>query len=262
MPGQEYVGRMIEILLGSLIGLWGFTEAVDTKPQPPGTVNLSQGLAGNGPVREAVTLEPMSELQFRHVIRQAYDYSCGSAALTTMLDYFLGRSLEERQVMEGLLRYGEADKIVERRGFSLLDMKRFVGALGYNSGGFRAAFADLDALEHPAIVPIHYAGFKHFVVVRDVYDEHVFVADPALGNISFTRARFEQIWDQNVLFMIFPTGQEPHNALALSERDLRIIDDRTVSLLAFREFPQITKFTENQATDLGSGGDIQHLRRK
>jgi len=253
---------MVEILLGSLIGMWGLTEAVDTKPQPQGAVNISQGMVPNGPLRESVTLEPMNQLQFRNVIRQAYDYSCGSAALTTLLDYFLGRNLEERQVMEGLLRFGEADKIVERRGFSLLDMKRFVTALGYRSGGFRAAFSDLDALEHPAIVPIEYAGFKHFVVVRDVYNDHVFVADPALGNISFTRSRFEEIWDQNVLFVIFPSGQEPQNALELAERDLRIIDDRTISLLAFREFPQMTTFTERQADELGSGGDIRHIRRK
>ncbi|CAD5108779.1 C39 family peptidase [Zestomonas carbonaria] len=253
---------MIEILVGSLIGLFGFTEAVDTKPPVQGSVNLSQAMVPNGPLRETVILEPMSQLQFRNVIRQAYDYSCGSAALTTLLDYYLGRNLEERQVMEGLLRYGEAEKIVERRGFSLLDMKRFVAALGYQSGGFRAEFDDLDGLEHPAIVPIHYAGFKHFVVVRDVYNDHVFVADPALGNISFTRTRFEEIWDQNVLFVIFPGGQEPRNAMALTERDLRIIDDRTISLLAFREFPQMSKFMENQADELGSGGDIQYIRRK
>jgi hypothetical protein len=253
---------MIEILLGSLLGVWGFTEAVETKAPPPGTVNLSQPLLPNGGLRESVVLEPMSQLQFRNVIRQAYDYSCGSAALTTLLDYFLGRNLQERQVMEGLLRYGEADKIVERRGFSLLDMKRFVTALGYQSGGFRAEFADLDQLEHPAIVSIEYGGFKHFVIVRDVHDGHVFVADPALGNISFTRTRFEEIWYQNVLFVIFPSGQGPQNALALSDRDLRLVDDRMVSLLAFREFPQIGKFTENQATQLGSGGDIQYIRRK
>lgn len=255
---------MLEILLGSLLGVFGFTQAVDTKPQPEGAVNLVQPLTGSSATvnRQRIELEPLSEAQFRNVVRQAYDYSCGSAALTTMLDYYLGRNLEERQVMEGLLRYGEADKIVERRGFSLLDMKRFVGALGYQSGGFKAEFKDLDELEHPAIVPIHYAGFKHFVVVRDVYNDHVFIADPALGNISFTRARFEEAWDQNVLFVIYPNGQEPQNALALQERDLRLVDDRTVSLLAFREFPQITKFSENQATELGSNGDIRYIRRK
>ncbi|BBT17673.1 C39 family peptidase [Metapseudomonas otitidis] len=253
---------MIEILVGSLLGLFGFTQAVDTKPQPQGSVNLTQSLAPNGPYRETVNIEPMSQLQFRNVIRQAYDYSCGSAALTSLLDYYLGRNLQERQVMEGLLRYGEADKIVERRGFSLLDMKRFVTALGYKSGGFRAEFEDLDKLEHPALVPIHYGGFKHFVVVRDVYNDHVFIADPALGNISFTRTRFEEVWDQNVLFVIYPTGAEPRNAMALTERDLRLVDDRTISLLAFQQFPQITKFTENQLDELGSGGDIRYYRRK
>lgn len=253
---------MIEILVGSLLGLFGFTQAVDTKPQPQGSVNLTQSLAPNGPYRETVNIEPMSQLQFRNVIRQAYDYSCGSAALTSLLDYYLGRNLQERQVMEGLLRYGEANKIVERRGFSLLDMKRFVTALGYKSGGFRAEFEDLDKLEHPALVPIHYGGFKHFVVVRDVYNDHVFIADPALGNISFTRTRFEEVWDQNVLFVIYPTGAEPRNAMALTERDLRLVDDRTISLLAFQQFPQITKFTENQLDELGSGGDIRYYRRK
>ncbi|WP_374440422.1 C39 family peptidase [Pseudomonas panipatensis] len=253
---------MFEILLGSLLGLFGFTQTVDTKPQPQGTVNLTQQLTPNGPLRESVQLEPMSQVQFRNVIRQAYDYSCGSAALTTLLDYYLGRNLEERQVMEGLLKYGEADKIVQRRGFSLLDMKRYASALGYKSGGFRAEFADLDALQNPALVPIHYAGFKHFVVVRDVYNEHVFVADPALGNISFTRARFEEIWDQNVLFVIYPSGQEPKNALALRDQDMRLVDDRTVSLLAFREFPEMSKFNSNQMIEAASKGDVQFIRNK
>ena len=254
---------MIEILLGSLIGLYGFGEAVDLKPQPEGAINLSQPLFDSSALREQVIAEPLSQIQFRNVIRQAYDYSCGSAALTMLLDYYLGRNLDERQVMEGLLRFGEADKIIERRGFSLLDMKRFATALGYQSGGFRASFSDLEKLEHPAIVPIEYAGFKHFVVVRDVHDGHVFIADPALGNISFTRVRFEQVWDQNVLFVIFPSGNEPENALQLAERDLRLIDDRTISLLAFREFPDMARFTSQQASKLASPeGDVLYIRRK
>ena len=253
---------MLEILIGSLIALFGFTEAVDSKTPAAGTVNLTQSLVPNGPLRESVVLEPKSVMQFRNVIHQAYDYSCGSGALTTLLDYYLGRNLQEKQVMEGMLQYGEADKIAARRGFSLLDMKRYVGQLGYQSGGFKASLADLDELEHPALVPIIYGGFKHFVVVRDVHESHVYVADPALGNISFTRTRFEAIWDGNVVFVIFPSGQEPKNALALTDQDLRIIDDQTISLLAFRVFPQIGKITSNEVDELGSKGDIRHIRRK
>ena len=70
---------MIEILLGSLLGVFGFTQAVDTKPQPEGAVNISQPLTNSSATvnRERVQLEPMSELKFRNVVRQAYDYSCG-----------------------------------------------------------------------------------------------------------------------------------------------------------------------------------------
>ena len=71
-----------------------------------------------------VNVEPLAVKKFKNVVRQAYDYSCGSAALTTLLDYYLGRNFQERQVMEGLLQFGETERIVQRRGFSLLDTKR------------------------------------------------------------------------------------------------------------------------------------------
>jgi hypothetical protein len=142
--------------------------------------------------------------------------------------------------MEGLLRFGETERIVQRRGFSLLDMKRLVTALGHPSGGFKAEASDLEELDHPAIAPIEYAGFKHFVVVRAVYDGRVFVADPALGNISFTMHRFLEIWDNNVLFIVFPNGHKPASGLELQEQDLRYVSDRIIAENTFKEFPHFS----------------------
>ncbi len=90
--------------------------------------------------REPVQIKPALEDQFRGIVRQAYDYSCGSAALTTLLNGYVGTQLNEQQTMSGLLRYGEYERIIERRSFSLLDMKRFVAALGMESGGYRGEF--------------------------------------------------------------------------------------------------------------------------
>ena len=139
--------------------------------------------------------------------------------------------------MEGLLHYGESDRIVDRRGFSMLDMKRLVTALGFPAGGFKAELKDLIELDHPAIVPIHYSGFKHFVVVKTVKDGRVYIADPSKGNITFTLERFKEKWDQNVLFVIFPGDTKPIDGLELREEDLRFIDDQTLSLQAFRTLP-------------------------
>lgn len=193
-----------------------------------------------------VNVEPLAVKKFKNVVRQAYDYSCGSAALTTLLDYYLGRNFQERQVMEGLLQFGETERIVQRRGFSLLDMKRLVTALGHPSGGFKAEASDLETLDHPAIAPIKYAGFKHFVVIRSVYDGRVYVADPALGNISFTLSRFLEVWDDNVLFIVFPNGHKPASGLELHEEDMRFVSDYIIAENTFKEFPHFQIRSEHQ----------------
>ncbi len=230
---------MFLILAGSLLTFHIANEALVVEPHDKGVVVYEQTIKnGLAFIREDVVVEPAKEQQFRNIVRQAYDYSCGSAALTTVLEHYLGRTFGERQIMEGLLHYGDAERIVQQRGFSMLDFKKLVTALGYPSGGFRAEIEDLAELDHPAIVPINYAGFKHFVVVREVRDGRVFVADPAMGNISFTIPLFEEHWDQNVLFVVFPGNTKPVDGLELREEDLRFIDEQTFALAAYREFPQ------------------------
>ncbi|MFZ5722984.1 MAG: C39 family peptidase [Pseudomonadota bacterium] len=224
---------MFALLAGAIIMYVAVNQIMVVEEQPAGVVRYEHPdrLA---PIDERnVVVKPGNLVKYRGIVRQAYDYSCGSAALTTLLNGYLGRQFQERQIMEGLLRFGETDKIVERRGFSLLDMKRLVTALGHPSGGFRATTKDLVVLDHPAIAPIGYAGFKHFVVVKGFRDGRVYVADPALGNLSFTIDRFEQIWLDNVLFIVFPNGFEPKPTLDIVDADLRHIDDRTIRHLSY-----------------------------
>lgn len=221
--------------MASIISYTMITEFLEVNPQPKGIVHFETGF-GDERVRLKESIEPLTEFKYNNVVRQAYDYSCGSAALTTLLDFYLGRNFQERQVMEGLLQFGDSEKIAARRGFSLLDMKRLVTALGHPSGGFRAAEEDLVKLDHPAIAPIEYAGFKHFIVIRGVKDGHVYIADPSLGNISFTMSRFLEVWDRNVLFIVFPNGHKPVGGLELRNEDLRVIDERTFTKLAYHDF--------------------------
>jgi len=232
---------MLLVLAGSILTFTMAQEAVVVEPYEQGTIVIEQDF-DTSPIelRTDARVEPLVEQKFRNIVRQAYDYSCGSAALTTVLNFYLGRNLGERQVMEGLLHYGESERIVQRRAFSMLDMKRLVTALGYPSGGFRATIDDLIDLDHPAIVPIQHAGFKHFVVLRTIRNGRVFLADPAVGNISFTIDQFEEKWDDNVLFIVFPGGDKPLDNLELKEEDLRFVDDQTMTLLAL-EFHESTE---------------------
>ncbi|EOH1829653.1 putative pilus system C39 family peptidase FilB [Acinetobacter baumannii] len=224
--------------LGSALIYYFATEAFEIEKKPPGTVYYtetadSRNLSFHRNHIEPVTIKPAVEDQFRGIVRQAYDYSCGSAALTTLLNGYVGTSLTEQQTMSGLLQYGEYQRIIERRSFSLLDMKRFVTAIGLESGGYRGEFSDLVKLGQPAIVPISYAGFKHFVVYKAYKDGRVYVADPALGNISFDENRFKEIWDNNTLFVISVPESQRKDLLALKDSDMRHVEDATVNRYAF-----------------------------
>ena len=212
---------ILAVLLGGS-GIWSRHEPQDL---PTDQFELAQSMVGGGPSQQGVKIEPFSELKYRHIVRQAYDYSCGSAALVTLLNFHLGLQVSEQQSMEGMMAKGEKDKIIERRGFSLLDMKRYVASIGVDSAGFKAEMSDLLTLNMPAIVPIDYAGFKHFVVFRGIRDGLVFLADPSAGNITFPVREFATLWDRNTLFVVYPQKDHaPAAKLALSDLELGVTD--------------------------------------
>lgn len=220
---------MLALLLGvlaAMIGGAGLVSRHEPQDRPKDQYEMPQSLLGGGGAYvQSVKLEPFSELKYKHIVRQAFDYSCGSAALVTILNYHLGVMVNEQQAMEGMLEKGEKDKIIERRGFSLLDMKRYVGSLGMNGAGFKAEIRDLMTLDEPAIVPIDYAGSKHFVVLRGIRDGVVYIADPSAGNIVFSVEEFARWWDKNTLFIISPAkGQAPVRQLALNDLELGVVD--------------------------------------
>jgi predicted double-glycine peptidase len=168
---------------------------------------------------------PLKEFQDRHVIKQNYDYSCGSAAFATLLNYYVGENLTERQVILGLMEYGDKYKIAERKAFSLLDMKKFANKLGYEAAGYKAELQDVLELKKPCIIPIEFFGYRHFTVLRGFHNGHVFLADPFRGNTSYTISEFQKMWYENVIFVVEVQGSPPVNALKLNNEDLRKIDE-------------------------------------
>ena len=92
------------------------------------------------------------DIPFRTVVRQEYDYSCGSAALATLLRYHYGRDVAEHEVFLSMYENGDRQAI-ERVGFSLLDMKRYLDSHGFQADGFRMTLAALEEA-HAAGAPV------------------------------------------------------------------------------------------------------------
>ncbi len=181
-----------------------------------------------GPDQAAVIkaqVTPQETYVTKGITKQGHDFSCGSAALSTLLNGQFGEIFTEKQVIHGMLEYGDAKRIAQRRAFSLLDMKRFVKKLGYEGNGYKATLADLKELKQPGILPIKIFNYRHFVVFKGITKGHIFLADPWKGNISFEISEFERIWYEHVIFLVSDNGKATWNALRLSENDLRFIDE-------------------------------------
>lgn len=152
-----------------------------------------------------------SDMRFNGIVRQQTDFSCGAAALATIFNGAYGKRTGERQVLVNMLKIADP-AVVKDKGFSLLDMKNYVKAIGMQGEGYSVPYDALKQLRVPGIVLMNVKGYKHFVVVRKATKDYVQIADPALGNRTLSRREFEQTWN-GVVFVVLAKGYQADNEL-------------------------------------------------
>ena len=153
---------------------------------------------GEGGGHFSVAVMSWRDIPFRTVVRQQYDYSCGSAAVATLLRYHYGVSVGEAEVFQSMFDRGDQERI-RQVGFSMLDMRTYLEGRGYGADGLRLSLDRLATLNTPAIALITHNNYRHFVVVKGVSADRVLVGDPTFGLQTYTRAEFEAVWNGVVL---------------------------------------------------------------
>ena len=145
----------------------------------------------------------LKEIREAGVVVQKWDTSCGAAAMATVFTYYFDDPATEREVAQGLLSQTEPLKVRHRGGFSMLDMKRYARERGYKAIGFKGlSFEDMRYFDGP-IVPVNFHGYNHYVVYKGLTpDGKVSLADPAFGNRTLSRERFERVWLEGMAFTL------------------------------------------------------------
>lgn len=155
---------------------------------------------GFGGLTLRTQLESIRERRFRNVVSQQRDYSCGAAALATLLQFHYDDPIGESQIIVDMLTTGDADRI-RRQGFSLLDLKNYAEKRGYETRGFRVGSEVLERLAIPSITLVNTRGYHHFVVLRGARDGMVYLADPAMGQRVVPQQEFVSDWEGVVFFV-------------------------------------------------------------
>lgn len=154
-----------------------------------------------------VPVRSLASMRTGATVLQQYDFSCGSAAVATLLTHHYGHAVSEQDVLNAMYATGDQAKI-RKDGFSLLDMKRYLQGLGYAADGFQQTLDRLAEARLPAIVLVNDNGYQHFVVVKGLRGDRILVGDPARGTLALPRADFEKRWVGGLLFVVHSHVQQ------------------------------------------------------
>ncbi|MDD1013833.1 C39 family peptidase [Pseudomonas rubra] len=162
----------------------------------------------------AVVFKPIQsvrERKFADLVQQKTDFSCGAAALATILRQAYWLDVNEDQIIEGMLAHSDHD-MVRVQGFSMLDMKRYVESLGMRARGYRVEVDALQNVRIPVVVLMDIRGYKHFVVLQKVHKGWAYIGDPVLGHKRYKVDDFVKGWN-GIIFAVIGRGYDKANAL-------------------------------------------------
>jgi len=78
---------------------------------------------------------------------------------------------------------------------SFEDMRYALAQFGFLAAGFAVSYDQLTKLKMPVIVYLKHRKTEHFSVLRGIDESTVWLADPSLGNRTYSRWQFLDMWD-------------------------------------------------------------------
>ena len=156
-------------------------------------------------------IQSIRERKFVDLVQQKTDFSCGAAALATILRQAYWLDVNEDQIIEGMLAHADQN-LVRTQGFSMLDMKKYVESIGMRARGYRIPPESLQSVTIPVVVLMDIRGYKHFVVLQRTEKDWVYIGDPVLGHKRYKFDDFVKGWN-GIIFAVIGPGYDKANAL-------------------------------------------------
>jgi predicted double-glycine peptidase len=185
--------------------------------------SMASAQASTTPIRDpdhifAKSVCSWKQLKEANIVMQKRDYSCGAAALATVLRYFWGDNVTEDQILIVIEKILTPEEMKDRikKGLAISDLRRAAVEMGYLSSIGTVTFQKLSESKVPLVVGISHNGYDHFVVYRGMDCDWVYVADPIRGNIRISYIDFVRQWQKNAILVVAKTDQEPPTTSPLS----------------------------------------------
>ncbi len=113
--------------------------------------------------------------------------NCGPTSLQMIFDYYrIPSTIQEIEQTIGL----------NEKGSTMLALKEMSELKGLHAEGWRVTPKDFSNISFPALLFIH---DDHYVVADSIWNDNVFVRDPAIGRLRIPKGKLAQIWKGEIL---------------------------------------------------------------
>nr|VFJ95188.1 MAG: hypothetical protein BECKLFY1418A_GA0070994_104716 [Candidatus Kentron sp. LFY] len=187
---------------------------------------VTHSLSGHVPIKSWKTLRDA------RIVKQDLDYSCGAASLATILNEFYGQKVTEKELLDAM------DKGDLRASFQ--DMQRALPQFGFKAQGFAASYGQLAKLKIPVLVYLKHRKDDHFSVLHGIDGNTVWLADPSLGNRTYSKFQFLDMWE---------TREGDQSSAALKGKFLAVLPMRSETAAVEDFFTKIPRRQTAQAVE-------------
>ncbi|MEY4768697.1 MAG: hypothetical protein RL637_1336, partial [Pseudomonadota bacterium] len=167
-----------------------------------------------------------TDIIFQGIIKQSHDYTCGSAALSTLINGLIENShISEANIMDNISSVN-----AEEQGYSAADLAKVSTQLGYPAQWRKIAKTELPKVKLPVLLLIGLnSEFPHYVVLKGIRNHEAYLADPIRGNIRIIYEDLikESLNDKYPLWFVMainPSKNKPQDSvlyLSDDENDLK-----------------------------------------
>jgi len=120
----------------------------------------------------SITKPIKSWIEFKNdnLTRQEYDYSCGSASLSTILKYYYNLDIGEKEILDTVLKskgydISKKDKLEDGdTSLSFLDLANYANDKGLKAIGLALDLESLSKLKAPVILFVKIRKSEHFTI--------------------------------------------------------------------------------------------------
>lgn len=173
-------------------------------------------------VKSQAYMKNARQLRNENVVMQQRDFSCGAAALATVLNYYWDENVSETALLLIIAKILTRAELEDRvlNGLTLTDLKNVAQVGGYTAVLGKLTTEKLADSKLPLVVAITVNDYDHFVVFRGMDDEYVYLADPIYGKKKVLIEVFEEQWQQNAILAVIKPGEPPKEDSPLSVKQV------------------------------------------